>query len=262
MPSIAQIQKQLKHFDTVARRAVDTKHPESSLKKAWHTIFSMDMSDASAKSFARYYREMRSKSSRRSMRGGAATSLAPATLDYQMTPGANVQVYGRFPVEVDTDPSSLRNLDVYFQDSLTKGCGMENSGLQVPANMGSNQVGGRRKASRKASRKNRKASRKNRKNSRKSNRKTYRKNRRNHSGGNLMNSLATHPYLSTSPPSLIQGAAVSWAGAPQPVSGSPVVPGWNYHTKGNETLINPGFITRIGDDMTKLASPSPWQTTN
>jgi hypothetical protein len=253
MPSIAHIQKQLKEFDAKARRAVDGKDPETALKNSWRSVFSMDMNDASAKSFARYYREMRSKS--RSMRGG---SLAPAPLDYQMTAGANVKTYGNFPVEAGMDPASIRNLDVYFQDSLTKGCGVENSSRQVPATMGSNKVGGSRR--RRNSRKARKTYRKraNRKNSRKNNRRS----RRNHRGGNLLTSLVTHPYISTSPSNPIQGAAVAWAGAPQAPSGNPVVPGWNYATIGTERPINPGLITPIGADMTKLASPAPWQTTH
>ena len=254
MPSIAHIQKQLKSFDTKARRDVERKDPETALKESWRSIFSMDMNDASAKSFARYYREMRSKS--RSMRGGS--SLAPAPLDYQMTAGANVKTYGNFPVEAGMDPASIRNLDVYFQDSLTKGCGVENSSLQVPATMGSNKVGGSRRHRRNARKTYRKrANRKNSKKSRKSSR-----SRRNHRGGNLLASLVTHPYISTSPSNPIQNASVAWAGAPQEVSGNPVVPGWGYATRGTEVPINPGLITPIGADMTKLASPPPWQTTH
>lgn len=248
MPSIAQIQSQLKKFDTAARKASGNKDTEAAMKHAWKRIFSTELEDASAKSFLRYYRDMRSRS--KTLRGGA--SLTPAPLSYQMTPGANVQVYGNFPVEAGMDPASIRNLDVYFQDSLTKGCGIENSSRQVPATMGSNKVGG----SRRSSRKTRKTLRK-RKESR-----AHRSRRSVHRGGNLLTSLATHPYISTSPSNTIQNASVSWAGSPQPPSGNPVVPAWGYATNGSERLINPGLITPIGSDMTKLASPAPWQTTH
>ena len=260
MPSIAHIQTQLKEFDKEARKAVERKDPESSLKNAWERVFSMNLNDASAKSFARYYREMRSKSRR--MRGGAL--LASAPLHYQMTPGANVQAYGRFPIEAGTDTASIRNLDVYFQDSLTKGCGIEDSGRQVPATMGSNKVGGsRRRHSRKGRKtyKKRANSRRSRNHSRNRSRKNHSRSR-NHRGGNLLTSLATHPYISTSPTSVIQNSAVSWAGAQQPPSGNPVVPAWGYATNGSGRLIDPGLVTPIGSDMTKLASPAPWQTTH
>ena len=262
MPSIAHIQSQLKEFDKAARKASETKDAETALKNAWERIFATDLEPASAKSFARYYREMRSRS--KTMRGGA--SFAP--LNYQMTPGLHVQTYGSFPVEAGMDPASIRNLDVYFQDSLTKGCGIEDSGRHVPATMGSNKVGGSNRSRRSGHRKGRKTMRKGsvgRKSSRNSRRKTLRKSRRQqrgiHRGGNLLTSLTTHPYLSSSPPNTIQNASVSWAGAQQPPSGNPVVPAWGYATNGSDRLINPGLITQIGSDMTKLASPSPWQTT-
>jgi len=269
MPSIAQIQSQLKKFDTAARKASDNKDAESALKNAWKRIFSSELEDASAKSFLRYYRDMRSRS--RTMRGGS--TLTPAPLSYQMTPGSNVQTYGNFPVEAGMDPASIRNLDVYFQDSLTKGCGIENSSRQVPATMGSNKVGGSRRSGRsgRSSRKTRKTLRKRKESrthrsrkhrSRKHRSRTHRSRRSVHRGGNLLTSLATHPYLSTSPSNTIQNASVSWAGSPQPPSGNPVVPAWGYATNGSERLINPGLITPIGSDMTKLASPAPWQTTH
>ena len=271
MPSIAQIQSQLKKFDTAARKASDKKDAEVVLKDAWKRIFSSELEDASAKSFLRYYREMRSRS--RAMRGGS--SLAPAPLNYQMTPGSNVQVYGNFPVEAGMDPASIRNLDVYFQDSLLKGCGVEDSSRQVPATMGSNKVGGSRRSRRsgRSGRKERKTLRKRSSHKRSSHKRSSRKrssrkrsSRKRSSrglqrGGNLLTSLATHPYISTAPPNIAQNAGVSWAGAPHPTSGNPVVPAWGYLTNGSERLVNPGVVTPIGSDMISLASHSPWQTT-
>lgn len=249
MPSIAQIQSQLKKFDTAARKASENKDTEAALKHAWKRIFSAELEDGSAKSFARYYREMRSRS--RTVRGGAL--FTPAPLNYQITPGSHVQTYGHFPVEAGMDPASIRNLDVYFQDSLVKGCGIENSSRHVPLTMGSNKVGGSRRSRNNA--KGRKTLRKRSKGRR------QRSRRHMHRGGNLMTSLATHPYISTAPPNMIQNAAVSWAGAQQPPSGNPAVSAWGYATNGSERLIHPGLITPIGSDMTKLATPTPWQTT-
>jgi len=97
--------------------------PEIHLQKKWESLFQSKLPLQSAKSFIKYYRNMRSK--KQMYRGGAAP------LQYQMTPGLNTTVYGRFPTAVNTDPSSIRDLDVYFSNSLTKGCGTENSSLSI-----------------------------------------------------------------------------------------------------------------------------------
>jgi len=245
MPSIAHIQSQLKEFDTSARKASQAKDPETALQKAWKRIFSKNLDAASAKSFARYYREMRSKS--RSMRGGS--NLHP--LNYQIVPGANVQAYGNFPVEADTDPATIRDLDIYFQDSLTKSCGIDSS-RQVPADMGSNKVGGRRRVNRK-NRNTYKKQKKNRKNTRKSSRKLMR-------GGNMLETLMSRPYLATVPSGILQTVGATWNASPQEPSGSPVVQAWNYRTLGTERLVDPGLVTPIGADLTTLVKPAPWQT--
>lgn len=258
MPSIASVQRGLSKFDTYARKHYTN---ISALQAKWEDLFSTPLTLASAKSFATYYKEMRSKTTRRNKRGGA---LSGAPLDYTMVPGANVQVYGRFPVEADTDPATIRDLDVYFQDSLTKGCGIENSSLTVPVEMGSNKVGGKRRNMRKsrANRKNtRKTTRKaNRKNSRKANRKTARR----HRGGDLTTSLMYHPYISSIPSGTVQNTILNWEGThpPVPVSGNPTVQSWDYASHGTKGLINPGLVTPIVGNFEKLASPPPWQTPN
>jgi len=262
MPSISMIQRDLAAFDSYARKHIDD---VSALQSKWKALFDMPLSLESAKSFSTYYKTMVSKKNTRKHSGGALTG---APLEYTMTPGANVQVYGRFPVEADTDPSTIRDLDVYFQDSLTKGCGTENSSLTVPVEMGSNQVGGKNRKANRKSRINRKNSRKTlRKNSRKvsrKNRKTLRRNRRSHRGGDLMTSLAYHPYLSSVPQNMIQNAVLSSEGTypPTPVSGNPTVQTWEYNSRGTAGTINPGIVTPIGNDFQRLASPPPWQTPN
>ena len=262
MPSIASVQRGLSKFDTFARKHYTN---TSALQEKWKDLFSTPLTSTSAKSFATYYKEMRSKSTRRNKRGGA---LSGAPLDYAMVPGANVQVYGRFPVEADTDPATIRDLDVYFQDSLTKGCGIENSSLTVPVEMGSNKVGGKRcnmrksRANRKNTRKNtRKASRKaNRKNNRKANRKTARR----HRGGDLTTSLMYHPYISSVPSGTLQNTILNVQGTEPavPDSGNPTVQTWNYVSHGTAGTINPGLVTPIVGNFDKLASPPPWQTPN
>jgi hypothetical protein len=276
MPSIAKIQKDLSSFDTYARKHMDN---VPALQAKWKALFDIPLTSDSAKSFSTYYKTMVSKKNTRKSRSNRnqdGGNLAGAPLSYTMTPGANVEVYGRFPVEADTDPSTIRNLDVYFQDSLTKGCGTENSSLSVPVEMGSNQVGGKNRKANRKSRVNRKNSRKTLRKNRKAtrtashkNRKTYRRNRsnrsnRSHRGGDLMTSLTHHPYLSTVPQNMIQNTVLSAQGThpSTPVSGNPTVQTWDYNSRGTAGTINPGLVTPIGNDFQRLASPTPWQTSN
>jgi hypothetical protein len=246
--TIAKIQKDLKAFDQFARQAI--KHDgdaTEALQTKWSTLFKSPMSKESAKSFSQYYRKMVSKRGGKrttrkiqKMRGGAASILSPATIDYQMVPGANVQMYGRFPVEADTDPSTIRDMDVYFNSGMSRTCGVENSARQVPAGMGSNKVGGSRR------------------------RRRGRTLRRRHAGGSLMESLQVHPYVSTAPPNVFQVAANVWSGntASIPAPASPVQSTWVPASHGTAGLINPGVVTNIGSDFSKLASPPAWQSTH
>ena len=285
MATIATIQRKMKEFDTFARNTVHTKSPEYALQTKWKELFGIDLATDSAKSFTNYYRSMSSRQS-----GGAFSQLTPAGLAYTMTPGLNPGAYGRFPVAIDTDVQSIRDLDVYFQNSLTSRCGAENSSLTIPEGMGSNLVGGAsRKNSRKNSRMNvmRKNSRKNsrmnvmrkdsrmnvmRKNSRKNNRmNVMRKDRRNtrrQNGGlmgvadNLTTSLSTRPYLASVPVGVLQtvGASVSGSTQQVPISGNPTAHTWQYQNKGIDGLVAPSNVAYIANNFDKFASPAPWQT--
>ena len=246
MPSVRQIQEKLKAFDSAARH---TETPDG-FSAAWKRIFNQDLSEAGAKSFARYYKDMRSKTSqkrsRRTMRrrrqqGGAYTPLPQAPVSYGMVPGILTNTYGNFPVEVDTDPSSIKDLDVYFHDSLP----LSRAGYwpTVPADMGSNKVGG-------GSRRGKKG------------RKTRRRSSKKQRGGNLLESLNMRPYVASPYPNIIQTATNAWQGGVPtiPSPPSPVNHTWQLQSSGQP--INPGVITPITSDFSKLASPAPWQTSN
>jgi hypothetical protein len=240
MPSIKEIQRKLAAFDRAGRVA----GVPDAYKSAWKRIFNQDLSDASAKSFERYYKNMRSKSHRRStrkQRGG----MAP--VNYTMTPGLYVEQYGQFPIAVDTDPSSLKELDVYFGDSLPR----SPAGYwpTVPADMGTNKVGGRRR--RRTQRRGRRASR-------------TRRDRRQR-GGNLLDSLAMRPvpYIGTPYPNMIQSVSNAWSGGTTtiPAPPSPVSHTWNL--QGSQgTAINPRLVANIDSGFQRLASPAPWQSSN
>lgn len=250
MHTVANIQKKLKLFDAFARKHATSDNAIQAYKKYWKTLFSLEMDTTSAKGFVEHYRNMvkRTITRRRNKKGG---SLQGAPLDYTMTPGINSNVYGRFPVEVDTDPASIRDMDVYFNSAILKGCNQEVHAFPtVPEGMGSNKVGGGRRSRRHHGRTRRLHKR----------RGTH---RRNHRGGNMMQSLLYHPYISSNPPNMIQQATAQWSGATEPVpfSGKPENHAWNYASSGIRNIIDPGIITPISSDLTKLASPPPWQTT-
>lgn len=244
MKTVAQIQRRMSAFDTFARAHHDT----NDIQKKWEDLFGSTIDSKTATSFTQYYRKMKNRTSSKKQRGG----MAP--LSYTMTPGANVSVYGRFPVEVGTDPASIRDLDVYFHDALTKDCGNPAQAAAFPhpsSGMGSNQFGGRK--SRKVNRRRRTQRKMNRKN---------RKSMRRHRGGNLGTSLAMHPFISTPPPNMIQTGLHGWSGstAPLPFPGSPAQHQWQYVSNGTAGIINPGVVTPIGTDFAKLAGIDPYQT--
>jgi hypothetical protein len=162
-------------------------------------------------------------------RGGASYELTGAPLDYALTPGATafttnpaVAVYDRFPIDPTVNPQVASDLDVFFGSALSRGCGIENSSLQVPANMGSNQVGGKRRKTR---------------NYRGGNNSSittpgFFDNFKNNLG-NIGSSALNHPYMSTARPTIPHSLAHQWQGRVDsiPSSPDPTDHTWNYATE-------------------------------
>jgi hypothetical protein len=250
MTTISELQRKLKAFNTFAKK---TTGDASALQTKWKSLFSEPLSNTSAITFIKYYRDMRNsaKQTTRKQRGG----MAP--LNYDMTPGANVSVYGRFPVEVGTDMASIRDLDVYFSNSLTTGCGTENSSLTVPVEMGSNKVGGGKSRKSRKSRVNRKTVRSARKNLRSRSRRN--RSTRRMRGGDWWD---YRPYWASVPPNNLQSMSQSYAGVAPPASGDPTNHQWQYLTSGSTSgTINPGTtVTDIKSNLSMLANPAPWQS--
>jgi hypothetical protein len=252
MATISDIQSKLKQFNKFAQVSPNPK----AYQQKWKELFNAPLSSQSAHSFATYYRDMRSNTRKnrrnlasRKQRGGAAP-ISGAPLDYSMAPGLNIQAYGRFPVEAGTDPSSVRDLDVYFRDSLSADCGVKDSSLKVPANMGSNQVGGRRR---------RRTIRRRGRNSR------SRKFRQR--GGDLLESITARvPFIHNSSvaPNLLQSAQNAYTGGTQPVPApaDPAAHTWEPRTHGIAGLINPGIVAYVPNDVGRLANPAPWMTSS
>jgi hypothetical protein len=259
-PTIHDIQKQLKEFNTFAQ----TTHSPAAYRAKWRDLFGLPMSSGSANSFAAYYRDMRSNTRKnrrtriqpprprtRMMQRGGAAAIQSAPLDYTMVPGLNIQAYGRFPIEAGTDPASIRDFDVYFRDSLTADCGVKDSSLQVPAGMGSNQVGGGRRRRRTQRRRRggvggrRRAT-------------AYRQR-----GGDLLESITARSpivYTASAAPNVAQLGAQAWAGSTQTAPADPSIHTWELRTHGMGGAINPGMVAHVPSDVGRLANPAPWMS--
>lgn len=247
--SIADIQKKLGDFHRFARKP---SHDAADYKREWERLFGAPMSTTSANSFEHYYKDMRSKSTRRRQRGGNAPVGSIG-----MGPGLNVQNYGHFPVEIGMDPASIRNLDVFFQDSVR--CGSEDSSRTVPADMGSNQVGAGRR--RRSQRRRRNAAAATARKGRRGVRRTYKQR-----GGNLLESLSMRApfiYNATPYPNPVQAANHWWSGSTSavPVSGNPEHHTWQTQSSGLVGTVNPGIVSPLPSDLSRLASPPPWSAT-
>jgi hypothetical protein len=164
-------------------------------------------------------------------RGGASYELTGAPLDYTLTPGSAfttnpaVAVYDRFPIDPTVNPQVVSDLDVFFGSALSRGCGIENSSLQVPADMGSNQVGGKRRRTKRSLR-YRGGS-----NSSIATPGFFDKFQSNM--GNLGDSALHHPYMSTARPTLPHSLTHQWQGRVDsiPTSADPTNHTWKYATE-------------------------------
>jgi len=268
MKTINDIQKNLILFDNYARNASQQIDPETNIQAKWKTLFDNSMPIGSAKSFVKHYRDMRSK--KQLQNGGGSMQYEPAPLKYDMVPGLNTAVYARLPVAVNSDPDSIRNLDVYFTNSITKGCGIENSSLSITEGMGSNKIGGSRKHRAPAKSTTRKTRNKHRKNTRRIlslRRKNTRRNQRGGYPSATMDTLTTRfpPSSSSVPPNIAQAATMSSSGSTTVLpSPSPSSYAFQYLNPDIRGLQNPGNITVISDNFPQLLNPAglPWgQTT-
>lgn len=70
--------------------------------------------------------------------------------------------------------------------------------------------------------------------------------------------LFDRPYLSTPYPNLVQSAAESWKGNPDPVPmpANPVMKSWNF-TTANVQSINPNVITDLYNRAFPAGEPTP-----
>jgi len=196
------------------------------ISRQWSALFKKNLSSKSAATLASHFSKTGKKSK---MSGG---NLAGAPLDYVMRPGMpGVSTYGVFPTEVGADLKSVAHLDVYTNSGLSRSCGHENTSASVPAHMGSNKVGGAR-----------------------------RRNTRKTRGGNFALSIGTRPYVSGSPSEAFQRFSEASMGMAPYVRDMPDPTAYTWKTVvgTGPSLMNPGGITEIKNDITQLAGQSPY----
>ena len=169
--------------------------------------------------------------------GGASYALTGAPLNYAMIPGSafttnpTVAVYDRFPIDPTVNPQVVSDLDVFFGSALSRGCGVEDTSLKVPADMGSNQVGGKGRRTR------------------------YKRGGASDTGffsslGDFGTTTAHHPYMATAYPNTAQSLTNQWQGKldPVPTSSDPTDHTWKYAAEQVPTVVaNPAnWATALG----------------
>jgi hypothetical protein len=72
----------------------------------------------------------------------------------------------------------------------------------------------------------------------------------------LLQTIGQIPFNATVPPSMIQTAYRDWSGQPAMPSADATTAIWKYNTA--DAVINPGVVTNIGSDISKLSTVPPW----
>jgi len=148
MMTIPQLRKSFDHMErystTLLHRSKgkDMVAKRRAFQKEWLRVFKRPVDDKAADAYLMFESK---RSGSRKQHGGAA--LAGAPLDYTVRPGLVQEgPYAAFPAYLD------KGLDAYAtkfnQDSISSQCGQVNTNPKIPADMGSNQVGGRRRSRR------------------------------------------------------------------------------------------------------------------
>jgi len=228
---ISDLRKDLTAFTTEAKKAVHGKTEEEAVKairSCWKRLFHGTLDSDSAKGFARHFRTDRSSTRKqRKQRGG----MAP--IAYQMNSGIpSAIINGHYPIDASTDPQSRHDMDVYFNSGMSRTAGTESWRFPtVPPGMGSNKVGGGRRKTRRT--------------------------KKQTGGATLLETIGQIPFLPGAPPTSIQNGYAAYSGQPSTPSSDPSSPAWSYSNL--KSAIDPSNVTRIGSDISKLVTPTPWK---
>jgi len=142
--TIPQLRKAFDHMESYSTsllhkaKGKDMASKRKAFQKEWLRVFKRPVDDKAADAYLMF----EAKRGSRKQRGGAALSGAP--LEYTDRPGLVQEgPYAAFPAYLD------KGLDAYAtkfnQDSISSQCGKVDTTPKIAANMGSNQVGGRRR---------------------------------------------------------------------------------------------------------------------
>jgi hypothetical protein len=108
-------------------------------QEVWKRLFGRPVNSKAAEAYLHVKSKSGKRSTRKVQRGGNTHQISGAPLDYMTRPGIS-GTYGSFPayqVSGLGEISSQTNLD-----GLASQCGKENITPQIPADLGSNKVGG------------------------------------------------------------------------------------------------------------------------
>lgn len=137
---IPQLRQAMTHITNYAHALVKSKKGSNSVKKfqsEWQATFHKPLSDKVAKEYLNHINKYKSKTMKK--RGGGGGTITPAPLAYRMEPGAQIP-HGNFPEYL------TKGFFVPMSDNIAN-CGKIDSTSTVPADMGSNVVGGKRRKS-------------------------------------------------------------------------------------------------------------------
>lgn len=235
---ISELRKDLSAFTNEAKKAVRGKTDEEAVKairSTWKRLFYGILDLDSAKGFTKHFRSDRS--TRKQQKGNKASLVKQrggmAPLAYQMGSGIpSATTHGHYPTDASTDPQSKHDMDVYLNSGMSRTAGTESWRFPiVPAGMGSNKVGGRRR--------------------------TRRSRKQRGGGGSLLQTIGQVPFLPGSPTTSVQLAYGAYSGQPSPPSSDPTSSSWSYSNL--KSTIDPSNITKIGSDINQLVTPTPWK---
>jgi hypothetical protein len=229
---IKELKEDLANFTKKAKAAVESSSTElealKQIQKLWKEQFHGALDSTSAKGFVGHFKQGKKQTRKnRKQKGG----MAP--IAYQMGPGVpSATTYGHFPTDVSTDKPSQHDLDVYFNSGMSRTAGTEAWRFPtVPEGMGSNKVGGGRRATR--------------------------KNRKQKGGGSLLQTIGQIPFQATVPPSVIQTVYGAYSGQTPAPSSDPTAAAWSLTQ--SKSMMNPMTVTKIGSDINQLVIPTPWK---
>jgi hypothetical protein len=203
---IPQLRQAMTHITKYAHSLAKSKNSVKQFQSEWQATFHKPLSEKVAKDYLNHISKYKSKTLRKKRGGGGGS---PAPLAYRMEPGAQIP-YGNFPEYL------TKGFFVPMSDNIAN-CGKIDSTVTVPADMGSNKVGGGKR------------------------RKTLKKR-----GGadpfsefiSGLGTIAQRPWASQNPPLFHQEQIMQYKGYPASPGGDPSQRTWQYNNpaKGIQPL--------------------------